>query len=47
MDTALLFAGIVALTILGVLLFGLIALAERLLLSPHAINAANSARESM
>ena len=47
MDTALLFAGIVALTILGVLLFGLIALAERLLLSPHAISAANSARELM
>ena len=47
MDTALLFAGIVALTLLGVLLFGLIAIAERLLLSPQAINASSSARESM
>jgi NitT/TauT family transport system permease protein len=37
MDTALLFAGIVALTVLGVVLFGLIGLLERLVLPPHAV----------
>lgn len=47
MDTALLFAGIVALTIVGVVLYGLIALVERLVLPPHAVNAATGARESM
>ncbi len=47
MDTALLFAGIAALTIIGVVLYGLIALVERLLLPPHAIGAAAGARESM
>jgi len=47
MDTALLFAGIVALTVLGVVLFGLIGLAERLVLPPHAVERASFARESM
>ena len=47
MDTALLFAGIVALTILGVVFFGLIALVERLVLPPHAVGGATGARESM
>lgn len=47
MDTALLFAGIAALTIIGVVLYGLVALVERLLLPPHAIGGATGARESM
>jgi NitT/TauT family transport system permease protein len=47
MDTALLFAGIVALTVLGVVLFGLIGLVERLVLPPHAVERASFARESM
>jgi NitT/TauT family transport system permease protein len=47
MDTALLFAGIVALTFLGVIFFALIGLVERLLLPPHAVDRASFARESM
>jgi NitT/TauT family transport system permease protein len=47
MDTALLFGGIVALTILGVLLFLVIGLVERLVLPPHAIEHASFGRESM
>ena len=47
MDTALLFAGIVALTVLGVVLFGLIGLLKRLVLPPHAVERASFARESM
>jgi NitT/TauT family transport system permease protein len=37
MDTALLFGGIVALTVLGVVLFLLIGVFERLVLPPHAV----------
>ncbi len=37
MDTALLFAGIVCLTVIGVVLFLLVELAERLLLPRHAV----------
>jgi NitT/TauT family transport system permease protein len=47
MDTALLFAGIVALTVLGVIFFAMIGLAERLVLPPHAVERASFARESM
>ena len=47
MDTALLFAGIVALTVLGVVLFALIGLAERLVLPPHAVEHATFANETM
>ncbi len=47
MDTALLFAGIVALTVLGVVLFALIGLIERLVLPPHAVEHATFASESM
>jgi NitT/TauT family transport system permease protein len=47
MDTALLFGGIVALTVLGVVLFALIGLVERLVLPPHAVERASFARESM
>ena len=47
MDTALLFAGIVALTILGVVLFLLIGLVERLVLPPHAVEHASFGSESM
>ena len=47
MDTALLFAGIVALTLLGVLFFALVALVERLVLPPHVIEGAAIARELM
>jgi NitT/TauT family transport system permease protein len=47
MDTALLFAGIVALTVLGVVLFALIGLVERLVLPPHAVEQTTLARESM
>jgi NitT/TauT family transport system permease protein len=47
MDTALLFAGIVALTVLGVVLFLLIGLVERLVLPPHAVEHASFGSESM
>ncbi len=47
MDTALLFAGIVALTVLGVVLFLLIGLAERLVLPPHAVEHASFGGETM
>lgn len=47
MDTALLFAGIVALTVLGVVLFLLIGLVERLVLPPHAVERASFGSESM
>jgi NitT/TauT family transport system permease protein len=47
MDTALLFAGIVALTLLGILLFALIGLVERLMLPPHAVEHASFAHETM
>ena len=46
MDTALLFAGLVALTVLGVVLFLLVELAERLSLPRHIV-AAEPARESL
>jgi NitT/TauT family transport system permease protein len=45
MDTTLLFAGIVALTLLGVIFFALIGLIERLVLPPHVIEGAAVARE--
>jgi NitT/TauT family transport system permease protein len=47
MDTALLFAGIVALTLLGVVLFALIGLVERLVLPPHAVERATFGGETM
>jgi NitT/TauT family transport system permease protein len=47
MDTALLFAGIVALTVLGLLFFALIVLIERLSLPPHAVERASLATEMM
>jgi NitT/TauT family transport system permease protein len=47
MDTSLLFGGIVALTILGVVLFALIGVLERLMLPWHAVERATFARESM
>jgi NitT/TauT family transport system permease protein len=47
MDTALLFAGIVALTVLGIVFFALIGLVERLVLPPHAAERASLARETM
>ena len=47
MDTALLFAGIVALTVLGIVFFALIGLIERLVLPPHVIEGAAVARELM
>jgi NitT/TauT family transport system permease protein len=47
MDTQLLFAGIVGLTILGVALFLLVELAERLAIPRHIIAAEKGARESM
>jgi len=47
MDTALLFAGIVALTLLGIVFFALIGLLERLVLPPHAVERASLARETM
>jgi NitT/TauT family transport system permease protein len=46
MDTALLFAGIVALTVLGVVLFLLIGVVERLVLPPHAVERASFGSES-
>ena len=47
MDTALLFAGIAALTFLGVAFFALIGLAERLVLPPHAVEHISLARETL
>jgi NitT/TauT family transport system permease protein len=47
MDTALLFAGIVALTVLGVVLFLLIGLVERLVLPPHAVERTSFGSETM
>jgi NitT/TauT family transport system permease protein len=47
MDTALLFAGIVALTILGLLFFAVIVLIERLSLPPHAVERASLSTEMM
>jgi NitT/TauT family transport system permease protein len=47
MDTALLFAGIVALTALGIVMFALIGLVERLVLPPHAVERATFANETM
>jgi NitT/TauT family transport system permease protein len=47
MDTALLFGGIVALTVLGIVLFGLIGMVERLILPPHAVERTTLARETM
>jgi NitT/TauT family transport system permease protein len=47
MDTALLFAGLVALTVLGVVLFLLIEIAERLAVPRHIISGNPAARESM
>jgi len=47
MDTALLFAGIVALTLLGVVFFALIGLVERLVLPPHAVERATFEHGSM
>ena len=46
MDTALLFAGIVALTVLGVVLFLLVELAERLTIPRHIIAGDKGARET-
>lgn len=47
MDTALLFAGIVALTVLGVVLFLLIGLLERVVLPPHAVEHSSFGKEGM
>jgi NitT/TauT family transport system permease protein len=47
MDTALLFAGIVALTVLGVVLFLLIGVLERMVLPPHAAEHVSFGTESM
>jgi len=47
MDTALLFAGIVALTVLGLIFFALIGLIERLVLPPHALERTTLVRETM
>lgn len=47
MDTALLFAGIVALTVLGVVLFLLIGVLERVVLPPHAVEHASFGKETM
>jgi NitT/TauT family transport system permease protein len=47
MDTALLFAGIVALTVLGVVFFALIGVVERLVLPRHAVEHASFERASM
>lgn len=46
MDTALLFAGIVALTVLGIVLFALIGLLEHLALPPHAVERASFRNEA-
>jgi NitT/TauT family transport system permease protein len=47
MDTELLFAGIVSLTVLGVVLFVLVELAERLVVPRHIASGATAARESL
>ncbi len=47
MDTALLFGGIVALTLLGIIFFALVAVVEHLVLPPHVIAAATAVRETM
>jgi NitT/TauT family transport system permease protein len=47
MDTALLFGGLVALTLLGVIFFALVAVVEHLVLPPHVIAAATAVRETM
>ena len=47
MDTQLLFAGIVALTILGVVLYLLIEIAERIAIPRHMISGDQRARESL
>ncbi len=47
MDTALLFAGLVALTLLGIVFFALVVVVERLVLPAHAIADAPATRESM
>jgi NitT/TauT family transport system permease protein len=47
MDTALLFAGIVALTLLGVVFFALIGLVERFVLPPHAVERTSFEQSSM
>ncbi len=47
MDTPLLFAGIVGLTLLGIAFYLLVELAERLAIPAHAASAAIRARESM
>jgi NitT/TauT family transport system permease protein len=47
MDTALLFAGIVALTVLGIVLFALIGIVERLILPPHAVERVSFERGAM
>lgn len=47
MDTALLFAGIVALTFLGVVFFALIGVVERLVLPPHAVERVSFDRGTM
>jgi NitT/TauT family transport system permease protein len=47
LDTALLFAGLVALTVLGVVFFALVVLLERLVLPAHAIDSAAAARQTM
>jgi NitT/TauT family transport system permease protein len=47
MDTPLLFSGIVALTLLGVVLFALIGLMERLVLPPHAVERTSFGKETM
>jgi NitT/TauT family transport system permease protein len=46
MDTALLFAGIVALTVLGVVLYLLVELAERMAIPRHIISGDKGARET-
>lgn len=47
MDTPLLFGGIVALTVLGVVLFLLIGVAERLVLPPHAVESTSIGKNTM
>jgi NitT/TauT family transport system permease protein len=47
MDTALLFGGLVALTLLGIIFFALVAVVEHLVLPPHVIAAATAVRETM
>jgi NitT/TauT family transport system permease protein len=47
LDIALLFAGLVALTLLGIAFFAVIVIVERLVLPPHAIHDAAAARGSM